>query len=83
MSNFPLSQGSCGGSPPPPPTTTTPPPPPSCAALQWKGDTWCDDENNTEGCEWDGGDCCGPDVKTKYCEKCECLDPAWGPPCKK
>ena len=27
------------------------------------------------GCDWDGGDCCGDNVKTKYCEKCECLDP--------
>ena len=28
------------------------------------------------GCEWDGGDCCGANVRTKYCKKCECLDPA-------
>ena len=70
MSNFLLSQGSCGSAPAP-----------VCYKNHWKGDKWCDDENNNEGCEWDGGDCCGPDVKTKYCSKCECLDPAWGP-CK-
>ena len=34
------------------------------------------------GCDWDGGDCCGDNVKTKYCEKCECLDPAFGTTCK-
>ena len=58
----------CGGSP-------TPPPPAGCGAPHWKGDNWCDDENNNEGCDWDGGDCCGPDVRDKYCTKCECLDP--------
>ena len=24
----------------------------------WIGDGWCDPENNSEGCGWDGGDCC-------------------------
>ena len=24
------------------------------------GDGFCDDENNNEGCQFDGGDCCGP-----------------------
>ena len=42
----------------------------------WKGDKFCDDENNNCGCEWDGGDCCGDDVKTKYCKECLCLDPS-------
>ena len=40
-----------------------------------KGDTFCDDLNNNVGCDWDGGDCCGPNVKTDYCTECECLDP--------
>ena len=40
-----------------------------------KGDGWCDDENNNYGCEWDGGDCCGPKVLNKFCKKCQCLDP--------
>ena len=39
------------------------------------GDGECDDENNNCGCEWDGGDCCGNDVHTTYCDKCACLDP--------
>jgi len=61
------------------PTPPSPPPPAGCVVPHWKGDNLCDDENNNEGCDWDGGDCCGPDVKTTYCSKCECLDPAWGP----
>ena len=75
----------CGGSPtpaPPSPTPTPPAPTPppsgcteSCGSPQWKGDDWCDDENNNCGCEWDGGDCWGDDVKTQYCKECQCLDP--------
>merc|ERR1719361_914324 len=30
-----------------------------CGAPQWKGDNYCDDENNNGGCGYDGGDCCG------------------------
>ena len=41
----------------------------------WKGDNYCDDENNHPGCEYDGGDCCGDNVDKTYCTKCECLDP--------
>ena len=41
----------------------------------WIGDNVCDDENNFEGCQWDGGDCCGSNVNTDYCSSCECLDP--------
>ena len=39
------------------------------------GDNECDDENNYESCDWDGGDCCGDDVNTTYCSLCKCLDP--------
>ena len=39
----------------------------------WIGDGDCDDETNNAGCGFDGGDCCGPDVKTTYCSECECL----------
>jgi hypothetical protein len=28
---------------------------------------------NNAGCGFDGGDCCGPDVRTLYCSECECL----------
>merc|ERR1711910_228913 len=57
-------------------TTTEAPCKDSCGSPQWKGDDWCDDENNNCGCEWDGGDCCGDNVKTQYCDECLCLDPS-------
>ena len=47
----------------------------SCGNPGYKGDDNCDDENNNEGCAWDGGDCCGNDVNTQYCSYCDCLDP--------
>merc|ERR1711910_177418 len=46
-----------------------------CYKTHWKGDNWCDDGNNNCGCAWDGGDCCGKNVRKNYCTKCECLDP--------
>ena len=42
-------------------------------------DGFCDDINNNELCNWDGGDCCGnnsPGWDT-YCNECECLDPSY------
>ena len=39
------------------------------------GDGYCDDGNNNEGCNWDGGDCCGGDDDFTYCTECACLDP--------
>ena len=24
------------------------------------------------GCDYDGGDCCGQNVRTKYCNECQC-----------
>ena len=44
----------------------------------YQGDDYCDDENNNEGCQWDGGDCCGDIVNTQFCSACECLDPNGG-----
>ena len=43
--------------------------------------------NNVASCDYDGGDCCGDNVVTTYCESCECLDPAFAttteaPACK-
>ena len=38
----------------------------------WVGDGYCDDETNNDGCLFDGGDCCGPDVNTQYCTLCIC-----------
>merc|ERR1719384_2892616 len=52
----------------------------TCGAPQWKGDNYCDDENNNEGCDFDGGDCCGDNVQTQYCSACECLEPECGSP---
>ena len=46
-----------------------------CEVDSWKDDNYCDDGNNNEECEWDGGDCCGYNVNTEYCIDCECLDP--------
>ena len=37
------------------------------------GTGWCDDENNIADCGFDGGDCCGQDIKTSHCSDCECL----------
>ena len=44
----------------------------------WIGDSYCDDANNNEGCQWDGGDCCGNNVNTAWCQVCACLDPGAG-----
>ena len=41
----------------------------------WIGDSACDDINNNEECQWDGGDCCGNNVNTQWCQVCACLDP--------
>ena len=48
---------------------------PACLSSdpQYIGDGWCEDYLNNAGCGFDGGDCCGPDVKTQYCSICECL----------
>lgn len=46
-----------------------------CLSDKWKGDGNCDDPNNTCGCNWDGGDCCGKGKNLSYCTKCKCLDP--------
>merc|ERR1711983_270944 len=47
-----------------------------CGSPHWAKDSWCDDENNNCGCGWDGGACCGDNVKTNYCSTCACLDPS-------
>merc|ERR1712159_22083 len=49
--------------------------PRKCRLPKYKGDAHCDDANNKASCDWDGGDCCGPNAKTKYCTDCRCLDP--------
>ena len=47
---------------------------PKCEFPQWKHDGFCDDGNNHAYCDFDGGDCCGSCINTKYCVECECLD---------
>merc|ERR1712048_995975 len=51
-----------------------------CGSAQYKGDGNCDDENNNCGCAYDGGDCCGLDVKTTYRKECACKDPNYKAP---
>ena len=40
----------------------------------WISDGYCDDINNKMECTYDGGDCCGPNVKTQYCTECLCRE---------
>ena len=60
---------------PSPPAPTPAPPAGVCGVPGWKGDKFCDDENNNAGCEYDGGDCCGTNVDKTYCTECKCKDP--------
>ena len=53
-----------------------------CEYPNWIGDDFCDDQNNNEDCEWDGGDCCGSNVNTEYCDDCDCVDPNANSGCK-
>ena len=46
-----------------------------CLYPYFWGDNYCDDDNNNEVCEWDGGDCCGNNKNTDYCSACKCLEP--------
>merc|ERR1712232_768738 len=51
----------------------------------FQGDDYCDDGNNNDGCDWDGGDCCGPTYpninRFDYCTDCMCADPDYMNPC--
>ena len=38
----------------------------------WIGDEFCDDANNIEECNYDGGDCCGINVQKNFCVNCTC-----------
>ncbi len=37
------------------------------------GDLFCNDENNNEQCDYDGGDCCIEEIQTDHCSVCECI----------
>ncbi len=43
-----------------------------CEIPNFNGDKYCDDENNNEGCSYDGGDCCADEVEggIPYCTFC-------------
>jgi hypothetical protein len=45
-----------------------------CQNSGWVKDGYCDDGNNNLDCNYDGGDCCGSNVNTNYCSKCQCLE---------
>merc|ERR1712187_507783 len=53
----------------------------ACGAPNFKGDGFCDDNNNSGGCAWDGGDCCGAKNKYTYCKLCQCKDCTKAKPC--
>ena len=36
------------------------------------GDGYCDDKYNTDKCNFDGGDCCQPELDRTYCSECIC-----------
>ena len=38
----------------------------------WIGDGFCDDMNNNEDCDYDGGDCCGILTNKEFCLECLC-----------
>ena len=41
--------------------------------LEWVNDGFCDDMNNNEECNYDGGDCCGIKANRRFCLNCECI----------
>ena len=44
-----------------------------CVEISWIGDGYCDDQTNIAECDYDGGDCCGPDININWCIQCQCL----------
>ena len=48
----------------------------------WIADGYCDDINNNLACTYDGGDCCGSNVNTDWCDECLCLEQVLNNPCK-
>ena len=45
-----------------------------CSNLTLVGDGYCDDETNVLECNFDDGDCCGPNITTTHCTECQCLE---------
>ena len=44
----------------------------SGGVADWMGDTFCDDINNNEKCNYDDGDCCGFSMNYNFCIDCTC-----------
>ena len=43
-----------------------------CTGCSIAGDGFCDDSTNDGRCDFDGGDCCLPQINTQYCIFCIC-----------
>ena len=39
---------------------------------EWVNDGFCDDMNNNDACDFDGGDCCGTLANKRFCKDCKC-----------
>ena len=65
--------GGSGGTTTPSGTTTA-----GACNQGWIADGYCDDINNNLDCSYDGGDCCGPNVNTQYCNICQSLEGGGG-----
>jgi len=48
-----------------------------CHTVEYAHDNYCDDENNTPECNYDGGDCCTRKIHdwTEFCSDCQCIFP--------
>ena len=46
----------------------------NCEYSDLIADGYCDDGNNNPECNFDGGDCCGNNVKTDFCSDCVCME---------
>ena len=46
---------------------------PGCDNVVLVGNSFCNDETNNMDCNYDGGDCCGYEIKTEECLECMCL----------
>ena len=44
-----------------------------CEFPEWIGDGYCDDATNSFQCQYDGGDCCGPEPELDLCTVCFCF----------
>ena len=42
--------------------------------IGWIGDGYCDYVVNNADCSFDGGDCCGNNINTQFCDECICYE---------